>query len=195
MRLKAITMPRERAEREWKAYLALLKTRKETYLKELKQAYYHMKKGRKILDIYEVFKATGVNENEEPKLAVAPADVKEVFFEKRNPGAGVFTDDPWKRWNRRAVRLPDNTFPEWTRDGQYDWQIKDEKLKTTVPIIPAPFVPEGKLSNYFLLYEVDRWELAPPRDPILLRRISRNIFAVLACWRLTKLERAVIYGR
>ena len=193
MKVKAITMDKEKAEREWKAYLALLKTRKESYLKELKQAYYHMKKGRKILDIYEVFKATGVNENEEPKFAIAPANTTEIRFEKRNPGAGIFTDGTWQK--KHNVRLPDKTFPEWTRDGQYDWQIKDERLRTTVPIIPAPFVPEGKLGNYFLLYEVDRWELAPPRDPILLKRISSNIFAVLACWRLTKLERAVIYGR
>ncbi|NVM24213.1 MAG: hypothetical protein HWN68_20845 [Desulfobacterales bacterium] len=190
MKVKAITMPKEKAEKEWKTYSALLKTRKEDYLKELKQAYYHMKKGRKILDIYEVFKATGVNENEEPKLAIAPADAKEIIFEKRNPGGGIFYDRPWQ-----SVRLPDKTFPEWTKNGKYDWDIKNERLSTTVPIIPAPFVPEGKLGNYFLLYEVDQWELAPPRDPILLKRISRNVFAVLACWRLTKLERAIVYGR
>lgn len=91
-----------------------------------------------------------------------------------------------------------NKLPMWNRD----W-IKNKLIKTKVPVVPAQFLPRGKLDNYYILWEVEDWENIPPRkdpipprkDPILLKRISNNLFAVLAVWKLTKLEQSIIRGR
>lgn len=191
MRVKAITMSKEKAKKEWKAYLALLKKRKEKYLKEFKDAYYHLSKGRKIIDICEVMKGAGINEKFEPRLAIAPANEKTIYFHKREGGVGRFSTK-WRSWgNRFDVSLPKETFPEWPKEKGHEYTIDKETLETSVPKIPANYVPDGELSNYYLLWEVEYWKL-PPKDPILLKRVSKNLFAVLAGWQLTKLERAII---
>ncbi len=56
-------------------------------------------------------------------------------------------------------------------------------------------LPKGSNENYYVLWEVDHWTREPPRDPYLLRRITDNMFVVIAAWNLTDLERAVIKGR
>jgi len=43
--------------------------------------------------------------------------------------------------------------------------------------------------------EVEKWKPLPPKDPILLKRLTPNLFGVLATWDLTNLERAIIRGR
>jgi hypothetical protein len=42
-------MPKAEAERHYKEYLETIKTRKEKYLEDLKQVYYHLSKGHKVL--------------------------------------------------------------------------------------------------------------------------------------------------
>ncbi len=192
--LKTITMAKEKAKKEWKTYSELLKKRKEKYLKEMKTAYWHLSKGRKIIDAYEVFKTTGISEKKEPRLAIAPADATKIYFKKWREGDGRFTTDERGNRNNSQVYLPEKTFPKWPYARGSRWQLKDELITTTVPIIPAQLLPNGKLSRYYLLWEVEDWQSAP-KDPILLKRLSRNLFTVLATWNLTKLERAVVMGR
>jgi hypothetical protein len=50
------------------------------------------------------------------------------------------------------------------------------------------------LRHYVTLFEVDQWEPVPPTDPALLKHIAGDLYAVLAVWDLTELERAVIAG-
>lgn len=44
----------------------------------------------------------------------------------------------------------------------------------------------------FILWEVDRWIPEPPRDPFLLKHIGAGLYAILAAWELTEIERAVM---
>src|SRR5207253_8584714 len=63
--------------------------------------------------------------------------------------------------------------------------------KAMVPIIPPHLRPADALSNYYILSEA-HWSPEPPRDPFLLKRIDGFLFAVLAAWDLTEIERAVL---
>ena len=109
-----ITIPRKEAKLIYQDYLDVVKIRKEKYLQELKQVYGHLSRGHKVLDIFEVFKKTGLDKNGEPKLAIALADGREVFFWKENGGAGIFSnrDSRWREI-KADVRLPNGTFPKW----------------------------------------------------------------------------------
>jgi len=171
----------------------------EKYLKELKQTYYHLSQGRKVIDIYEVFKKSGLKEDGGPNLAIARADLKEVYFHKERMGAGCFAEK--ERWYDQAdnVRLPSGTFPNWLTEPDPNWddrtQIVRPTLVSKVPLVPAHIMPNGRLDNYYTLFEVVKWDDVPvAADPYLLKRINANAFVVLAEWDITEVEQAVMRG-
>ena len=201
-----ITISKEKAKEIYGDYLEIVKTRKEKYLQELKQVYYYLSQGHKVLDIYEVFKKSGVNKEGEPKLAICRADAPKCVFHKRDLGSGYFSENVgWSDKTMGArfdVNLPSNTFSEWkTEMFKEDWQdeakprIIRREIQTKTVICPAHLLPEGKLENYYLLWEVDKWDEMPiVRDPFLLKRVNSNAFIILAEWDLTAVEQAVIRG-
>ena len=199
MDVATVSMPEDEADKHYREYLEVVKTHKEKYLDDLKKVYYALKKGKKIIDIYEAFKKTGANEAGEPKLAISQADKKFVTFRKEIRGGGMFADEAG--WQEKAVyvRLPAETFANWKdKDGnvaQQSYLIARKDIRTKVPLIPAHLMPEGDLSNYYLLWEVDEWqEIARAKDPFLLKRINANTFIVLAAWDLTEVEQIVMKG-
>lgn len=190
-----IKMPKEQAKEEWKKYVQVLKKRKEKYLKTMKQAMYQMKEGRELIDIYKIMKQVGLNENNEPRLAISRADLDKVTFAKRDSGTGDFEMN-----GKDTISLPQNTFKiHWNREegvtDQNSWRIDKKRIRTKVPIIPVEILPEGSLSNYYVLWETNEWEELPEtKDPLLLKRISENLFAILGSWDLTELEQSIISG-
>jgi len=192
-----IKIDKEKAKEIYKDYLEAVKTRKEKYLEDLKKVYYHLSKGGRILDIYEVFKTSGVNEEGEPKLGIIRADAKKCVFHKQSLGSGRFSENiDWRDQEipaRFDVQLPSNTFPEWK--GNKELEIIRRNIQTKTPICPPHLLPNGKLDNYYILFEVEEWnEMMKAKDPFLLKRINANAFLILAEWDLTEVEQAVIRG-
>ena len=190
-------MSKTEAGKHYKEYLEAVKTRKEKHLKDLKQVYFALKKGNKILDIYDAFKNTGVDEEQRPKLAIARADLKIIKFRKEDGGAGYFSDETGWQTKVTDVILPGETFPNWEIEvvnSNYR-RIKDRDMETTVPVIPAHLLPKGQLKNYHILWEVEEWKkISKVKDPFLLKRINSNTFVILAAWDLTEVEQIVMRG-
>ncbi len=202
MDVKTVSMPESEAEKHYKEYLEVVKTRKEKHLEDLKKVYKALKDGKKIIDIYDAFKKTGVGEDGSPKLAITQAHRKQAGFRKEAGGGGIFSSRTtgWN-WQERVidVRLPAETFPEWKdKKGEvpnYASEIERRDIVTKAPIVPAHLMPQGKLENYYLLWEVDEWTaITKAVDPFLLRRINANTFIVLASWDLTEVEQIVMRG-
>ncbi len=83
-----------------------------------------------------------------------------------------------------------------TRKADSRWDIQTPKIKTKVPIIPAQLIPDGNLKDSYILWEVERWEDLPQKDdPLLLKRITENLFVILSAWEVTDLEQSIISGR
>lgn len=198
IKIPKISMPEEQAKEEWKKYNLILKTRKEKYIKIMKDAMYHMKKGKELIDVYVITKKFGLNKKGLPRIAIARADIPELFFRKRDKGSGKFEME--KGWNRSGlntdVELPQETYDvHWERSNNNSWQIKKEIIKTKVPRVPIELMPEGDLKNYYILWEVKEWEDIPPaKDPLLLKRISQNLFVILGAWDVTPLEQSIMRG-
>jgi hypothetical protein len=202
MKMKGVSsleMSEEEAEKAYRDYSEAVKSRKEKYLEDLKKVYYNLKQGRKVIDIFDVMKRAGVNEQGEPRLAISIAGKPEVQFAKQAAGSGTFYKDELRDYVS-DVQLPSGTFPDWERkkeEAPDRWTpIIREIIKTGVPIVPAHLLPNRSLNNYYILWEVKNWqEVIPPRrDPFLLKRLSSNLFVVLAEWELTAIEQAVIRG-
>lgn len=211
MEIEKIQMPKDKAKEEWKKYNSLIKKRHEKYLEEMKQCMYQLSQGKSLIDINKVMEKAGVTKNYQPKIAIARADWKEVFFNKKDSGRGFFSgsDKIWYGKTDGDIDLSPETFVQWLRtkddinmkDGtvrQADnrWTIQNSQIKTKVPIIPAQLFPDGDLSNYYILWEVKDWEDLPEtKDPLLLKRITENLFVILGAWDLTDLEQSIISGR
>lgn len=209
LEVELLAIPKKRAEEEFEAIKQALRTNKklqeQQIYREFQKVYGHLQYGKKIIDVYEAFKKVGLNEDGDPKLAIVRADSKVVLCEERNDGSVTFWHDrglpslprnPLWRWSgdHDDIKLPANTFKWKIVDGRQQYGLK----QTITPIIPAKIlVNEIKvlLRNFHIIWEVEKWKPIPPRDPILVKRLTPNLFGVLATWNLTELERAIIRGR
>jgi len=206
MNVEVLALSKEKAKEEYEAWKQLVRESRVQYAKDFLSLYAHMKHGGKVVDVWEAMKTAGLNEDGDPRLAIVRADSKHVRFHKttewendKKLPVGEFYryDNNGKRWRewKLDVKIPKGYFPEWKRDKN-GW-IERERIETSAPIIPARIMNalrSHNLANYHILWEVEKWN-AVPKDPILLKRVTPNMFLVLATWNLTKLERAVIRGR
>jgi hypothetical protein len=208
LKVEQIVIPKKKAEEEYEAYKQELRYGKTQFNKDMLSLYAHMKHGGKVIDLWEAMKLGGLNKDGDPKLAITNADAKRVRFNKEYTwqnnvmvaDGGIFYPlgdafDSWRRRNNQKIRIPKEFFPEWAKDAK--GSIIRQQIETTVPIVPAKILNplrSHKLENYHILWEVEDWKLIP-KDPMLLKRITPNMFCVLATWDLTELERAVIRGR
>lgn len=145
-----------------------------------RRLYRSASKGNPILDVLSAFKATGLNEKGQPKLAIARANWKEVFY---NTYWNQFQEHRWvKRGKVHAIPMP---------NGIFDGRAKGKDLVSTVPFIPPTLRPKTDLENYHILFEVKDWE-EYPADPFLLKQISGWLFVVVGEWELTDLERSLL---
>lgn len=198
MKLKQYRMSTKKAYDLWKIYVKACKDNPDDeYLEDMKKIYNQLKSGRKIVDIFTVFQRAGITDNYEPKLAICQADGTICYCRYSTNGTLMFTKNDISHWGFKITKadttirgLPE--IPKGTLPGEYN---TNKVIKTMVPKIPASLRPQDDLSKYYVLWEVDEWEIVPPRDPYLLRRITDNMYVVLAGWELTELERAVMKGR
>lgn len=188
MNVNTILISPEEAYIKLDEYKSLTERQRTDEDRLLLSLYSRIKTGGRCLNLASAFKQTGLNEQGQPRMAIARADWRNVNFMPRVDfsgnwgvsGAGGFTDRA--RWNSQAsqrnIALPKNTFSN---------QLTIRQLRSPVPHIPPSIRPEFALSNYHILFEVKEWEEYPV-DPFLLRRISGMLFVVEAEWELTPLE-------
>lgn len=179
-------------------------TKKNKMVQDLLKVYGHLKHGGKILDIHEVFKKVELDDNDDPKLAIVRADAKQCYLYKKNNGGAFFTKEnrSWREtWSPRKgygdIALPTGTF-SWLDELTSETRLR----QTLVPMIPprvhlavsCRIMPQ----HYHILFETESWCKAtpiPPKDPILGRMLTKNLFGVLATWELTDLEAKIVEGR
>jgi len=196
MEIEVIEQVAEQAKLEWKQYCTQLKNHiPDEYVKTykvLKNALYYLSKGKSVIDLTASMKLAGLNENKEPKLAIARANKVWVSCQW-DRGNGLYFDKEYPTFPYSLFGLEQARY-EYPQ-GWLNFPFPNRR-KTPVPIIPAHLMPSDTLKKYHILWEVEKWEPEPPRDPILLRNItgSNNLFVILGQWDLTKLERAVIRG-
>jgi len=138
----------------------------------------------------------GFHANGLPRIAVIGAEAAECYV-LWDGSHLVYADRDDPQANRGAlvgahsVRVPlaaDDLPGSFTRS----WR----RGVSMVPLIPPRCRPKPRrLRHCHILWEVEVWERVPPRDPALLRHVRGDLWAVLAVWDLTDLERAVLSQR
>lgn len=189
MNVKTISMERTEANRAWREYRLAMRDHKLKYLRDTEKALSFLRRGKKILDITQVFQAPPLTDDWLPAIAIAPAWVeKVVFWQCGHHNYGRIAPSRWSVYSFQINNLPATSKP-----GE---EYQERQCETVVPTIPPQYLPAGNLKKgkYYIFWEVEDWK-AVPKDPILLKRLSKNLFAVLAVWDLTELEQAVLRGR
>jgi hypothetical protein len=207
LKVEQLAIPKNKASEEYEAYKQELKRSKTQFNEDMKSLYAHMKHGGKVLDLWESMKLAGLNSDGDPKLAIIGASFSKVRFSKEYDwqnnmmvsNGGAFQPATSLTWSQRMkyqVVVPKEFFPDWSKDAK--GSILRREIETITPIVPARIMNalrSHKLENYHILWEVEKWQPVPPKDPMLLKRITPNMFLILATWDLSPLERAVIRGR
>jgi hypothetical protein len=158
-------------------------------LAAIRRGYRALAKGQTLVHLHDVMREAGLDIAGRPRLAICRADFRFCFVDHHWNYGVVFwgANNKEASFNRRAkrsrVEVPHIVFP----------RRLEKRHRDVVPIIPPTVRPRGNLSRYHVLWEA-QWE-AVPVDPLLLRHLGGPLYAVLAEWELTALERAVLGER
>lgn len=179
------------ARAKWIEYRRAVRANPQANDEILMKGYREIARGRKVLDLNSVIKAGGVDSLLRPRLAIARADSKRCnfWYEDFRPVFSHFTRTYGKerRARDRHFVLPHRLFDVGTHTA-----LSQVRAYAQVPMIPPSLRPAHAIEGYHILWEAN-WE-APPTDPLLLKHIAGPLFAILAQWDLTDLERAVMAG-
>lgn len=215
MNVTTITMDPAAAQAKLDAYRDALTKRHSKKVNEewtaALNAYKELAKGTPLIDPLEAIRECGWKEDGRPVLAIARADMVRVQWEVTRHARWFESDSrthkgkwapmEWRfsgfkqkdtRWGRRDGL--GKTF--FVRDIQTEPPGEPKSGLAMVPMVPPDVLPArgADLSKHFILWEVESWDAAPPIDPILLRPIGGNLYAVVAQWDLTEIERTIIAG-
>jgi hypothetical protein len=192
MELSTIEMPKELAEERLKAYRELLKTERTQQDERIARGYRVLARGLPIIELSKSVMAGGFFDNGLPKIAIARANSQDcwVYFEIDDLiysiDSAQWGDNRGALVNSSTVRVPVPGRP--TAPGRRSYSGH-----TIMPIIPPEHRPKrNRLHLFHILWEVEAWDLTPPRDPALLQHIGGDLWSVVAAWDLTELERAVL---
>ena len=170
--------------------------------RELMAAYHQLGMGRTVISLHKAMETAGVDAAGQPVLAVANAAAKWVWFywdagsirdaegdwmyeasafvSERHMNPSFRQGSAYQATKTGTFRVPRDYFP---------LRLKED-IQARVPLVPPAVRPKACLENYVLLWEAN-WEEAPS-DPYLLRRVTHDLFVVLAQWDLTEVERTVL---
>lgn len=207
MELATIDMPVEEAQKLFEEYRSAVRERHDAEDEQIMRGYKVLAKGQQVLHLPKTLRAGGVEGLDVkkrwgagrmvvtlPRLAVARANRTTVWTSGINrDGACTMQTKRDPHVNNRfdVLRFADGTFDSGDPD-ESSWQ---PRIRAVVPNIPPRLRPRTGLGNFHVLFEAE-WGLdpQPPVDPALLRQIGGDLYAVIATWDLTEIERAVLSG-
>lgn len=193
MDLATITMPRNEARAKFLEYRRAVRDRHDAEDEAIMRGYKALAAGSQLVELAATIRAGGVDEQHRPRLAVARADAEFCWMTRSRTGAVEFsTREQWDWRHRREVRrFPSGTLPEIS--PAVPWSSWDRHM-AMVPPVPPGLRPKHSLAGYTVLWEAE-WTRVAPKDPALLKHIGGDLYAVVAIWDLTDLERAVLARR
>jgi hypothetical protein len=196
MDLATLTMPKAEAAERLAEYEQQLAIERNPEDEAIAMGYRSLARGLPIIRLSETIRAGGFfgpgrPDEGFPRLGIGKADEADCRVHWDGGGLIYFHGD-WLSSRgalvgKSTVRVPNIERP--ARTTYYSG-------RALMPLIPPRHRPRpARLRHCHILWEVESWDLIPPRDPALLRHIRGDLWAVLATWDLTDLERAVLAGR
>lgn len=144
---------------------------------EIERIYRAIARGKKVISVVESIKTAGLDDLKRPRFAIARANAELCRCSRERDALTFKTAESWT--SRGGINVP------------WPGMVYGSSLRAIVPRIPPQHRPIAKsLASYHILWEAD-WEEIP-RDPMLLRRIGKDAWVVLAAWDLSDVEMNVL---
>lgn len=190
MELKTMTHDRAAAREAYLEYREEFRKRQREEDAILMKLYRELARGVRILDVDEAMIAGGLDDKFRPYLALARADETWITCSVLSDGSAVFEPEWWHRARSetRVHRLPPGAL---TLPPGAAYRRLPVGVRAMVPSIPPKLRPPSDLSRWHILFEAE-WSEIPPRDPALLKHLEGSLYAVVAVWDLTEIERKVL---
>lgn len=189
MQVQTIDIPQHKARKLFLEYRNAVRERLTEEDQALMEGYRVLARGAKVINVITMMRNAGLDEQFRPKLAITRADAKECLL-RVDSGRARMALDYKAFWDARSttsiINFPVGTFP-FARGARFE-------CKALVPSVPLRLRPKGDLKRYHILWEAE-WGPIAPVDPLLLRIIRWPLFAIVAQWDLTELERSILEGR
>jgi len=164
---------------------------------EVRRAYQLLAQGRLVIRALQSITDAGVDEQGYPKLAIAPATAPRVWCTMRDNGSCDFDARKSRSWRTEIGEpriIAERAFFRFPR-GSFPARHHSMHGSAQVPLVPVQHRPKRGLANYHVLFEAE-WKHEVAVDPFLIRRIGKaDLWAVLAMWDLTEVERAALAAR
>jgi hypothetical protein len=161
-------------------------------------------RGCKLISINKAMELGGCKPNGHPTLAIANASARWAWFVRdadwihdvhgfwKHPAVAFVSD--WADnpgWDEKTVVNSSRTGDRFRFISKhFHPRMSELRIVARVPTVPAKFIPRDDLRNYVILWEAD-WQRAP-KDPLLLKRVTREWYVVVAEWNMTSIERIVL---
>jgi hypothetical protein len=156
-------------------------------------AYRAAARGLPIISLPAAVTAGGFFDNGLPRIAICRADAASCRVDWEDHNRLVFRDNQAQRWRHVRSLVGLHTVSVRT---ERPTGVRVYAGTTVVPPVPPRHRPRrGRIGLFHILWEVEQWDPTPPRDPALLRHIRGDLWAVLATWDLTDIERHVLAQR
>lgn len=194
MELTTLLIPPDEAEQKLAEYAGMVYEERTAEDEAIAMGYRAAARGLPVIRLSKTIQAGGFHDNGLPKIAVIRANAVRCWA--RWDGDDVIFADGDLSWqanrgalvNQHTVRVTVASPPP--PRGRY-WA----RGSAIVPLIPPRHRPKlSRLRSRHILWEAE-WTREPPVDPALLRHIRGDLWAVLAEWDLTDLERYVLSQR
>lgn len=208
MEIATIELPRAEARRAYLDYRREIQAGQSRELDEVQSrqleqdrviaaGYRQLSIGRQLIRLSETIIAGGFDQNARPRLAIARCDTREVELDRWDRGRIRFrpwTGSPWDNRFRSASTLIEIDGPAYPTELVGTSHVEG---LATVPPVPPAYRPKAHPRNYHILFEAE-WRTKRSRrsrsssDPALLKRLGGDLYAVLAVWDLTDVEKAAL---
>lgn len=153
--------------------------------------------GKKVIRLADAVRNGGIDTRGLPRIAVSRAD--DIYVRCRSRGTtcdmiGLKQRGDWVSdggrgsWDARINQVNPRGF-HFKLSGRFQDRTEAVALVPTIP--PAFRVAESATERFYILFEAV-WDPTPPTDPALLSPLGGGLFAVVAEWDLTDVERAVL---
>jgi hypothetical protein len=198
MNIQMIQMDRNEAAERLAAYRTSLRRSADDEYAAAVAGYETLAAGTPIVHVTDVIRQAPRDAQGRPLIAIARADRRHLAFSWHGHQACFDT-------RARSDRVPNESLL-FLRIRMGDWPGESRWLQgyALVPMVPPHAVAAARgrtnLREHIVMWEVERWadrpiQAQPDRDPLLLRRVHGDLFAVVAQWDLTELERMIMTTR
>lgn len=190
MNVGQITMPVVEARRRLRAYRKSVHTAADVEYQAAERAYAALARGTPIVVLSQAFALAKLDAKGRPLMAIARADEKQVEI---RCSESRYTFEPAR------YRVSSPYMRARTRIVSHNRGVVASPGYALVPMVPPDVRGNRSLEKHWILWEVEQWadqmiRMRPDRDPLLLRHLGGEAYAVVGQWDLTEVERAIMAG-